>query len=207
MPEIPAPAVLGSEHLRDARLFANRNDLVRHLTRPCELVGEVGVALGDFSDFLIETLRPRTFVGIDNFVIHQYDKLWGTPTKQIFGTDTHEFFYREKMKKHQDCNVIVDPGLSDVRLATYEDRSFDFLYIDADHRYDQVKRDAQQAARKIKDDGVVIFNDYVIYDIFAAHEYGVVPVVNELITDHGFKIIGFALQQWMFCDIAVSKSS
>jgi len=36
--------------------------------------------------------------------------------------------------------------------------------------------------------------------------YGVVPVVNKLIVDEGWRIIAFALQKGMFCDIALRRA-
>jgi hypothetical protein len=35
--------------------------------------------------------------------------------------------------------------------------------------------------------------------------YGVVQVVNELVTSSNWRVIGFALQQHMFCDIALKR--
>ena len=37
----------------------------------------------------------------------------------------------------------------------------------------------------------------------ATTAYGVVPAVNELVVSEGWQVVGFALQQHMFCDIAL----
>ncbi|MCM2511256.1 hypothetical protein ACVCIC_04940 [Burkholderia glumae] len=44
-----------------------------------------------------------------------------------------------------------------------------------------------------------------MYDPFVKAEYGIVPVVNEMVVNQGWKVIGFALQKDMFCDIAIQR--
>jgi hypothetical protein len=66
-----------------------------------------------------------------------------------------------------------------------------------------VKRDAHQAILKLKKNGLLIFNDYTLIDSKTKDDYGVVHVVNDIIVNQGFKIVGFALEKDMFCDIAI----
>jgi ubiquinone/menaquinone biosynthesis C-methylase UbiE len=54
-------------------------------------------------------------------------------------------------------------------LPTYEAATFDLVYIDAGHFYPDVKADAQEAARIVKPDGTLIFNDYTLADHLANH--------------------------------------
>ena len=90
----------------------------------------------------------------------------------------------------------------DVRL---EDGAFDLVYVDAGHEYDEVRRDGAVAARKLTPGGVLIFNDYIMVDHHYGTPYGVVRAVNELVTASDWKVVGFALQQQMFCDIALCR--
>ena len=60
MTDYPA---IAPEHLAEnARLYANRYDLIRHVFWPGNFanpaIAEIGVAFGDFSTFLIDTLNP-----------------------------------------------------------------------------------------------------------------------------------------------------
>lgn len=66
--------------------------------------------------------------------------------------------------------------------------------------------DAVLAAKKIKHEGVIVFNDYTMFDHISGAAYGVVPAVNELITLGGWRVVGFALQQHMFCHIAIRRT-
>lgn len=202
IPDIPE---LESIHLSDARLFANRRDMIRGLAiRPGGIVTEVGVAQGDFSQFLLEEMTPETFVAIDTFEMHQIPILWGTPSEIIFQGLTHEDFYRQRFADY-GSKVIVDRGFSHERLAAYPDDYFDLIYVDAAHDYENVRRDAQLSGRKVKQQGTIVFNDYVLADPFLEVVYGVVPAVNEFIRESDWRVVGFGLQRHMFCDIAVQR--
>lgn len=198
---------LQNKHLGNARIFANRTDLIRALEIPSGgTIAEVGVALGDFSQILLELLMPQTFVAIDLFEMHRYPMHWGTPSEILLKGMTHEDFYRQRFAA-LGSTVTFDKGLSHECLAAYPNNFFDLIYIDAGHDYDNVQRDASISATKIKDDGILVFNDYVLYDPFLEEEYGVVPAVNELVCATDWRVIGFALQKHMFCDIAVQRKS
>jgi hypothetical protein len=184
--------VIASEHIRDARLYADRKDLILALctSGKVDVIGEVGVALGEFSEFLLKSLAPKLFIGFDLFDLHHQNELWGQDTKAIFKGKTH---YAEK-------------GPSQEMLARFPDGSFNLIYLDADHGYDGVKQDAELASKKLAADGLLIFNDYIMYDHIMHSPYGVVPVVNDMVVNEGWDVVGFSLQQQLFCDIALRRS-
>jgi glycosyltransferase involved in cell wall biosynthesis len=196
---------LSKEHIDSAaRLFANRNELVESLgIAPGQAVAEVGVALGDFSEFLLRALEPSCFVAIDLFKIHEIAELWGRPTSEIFGNGSHLDYYRRRFARYGD-RIRIEEGLSQEMLARYPDDTFALIYIDAGHDYENVRRDAELAALKLKQDGVIVFNDYTMSDLEGT-SYGVVPAVNELVAGGGWRVVGFALQPHMFCDIAIRR--
>jgi hypothetical protein len=194
---------LAPQHLDNAQLYADREHMVGalHLSRH-PIIAEVGVALGDFSVRLIAILQPREFVAIDTFMLHQIPTLWGRPTAEVFQGMDHRNYYRSVMAG-SPCAVTIRDGLSDAMLETFPDQYFDLIYIDADHSYQAVMQDAAVASRKIRPDGIVIFNDYILYDHVSMAPYGVVPAVNRLVANDGWRVIGFCLHQQMFCDIAL----
>jgi uncharacterized membrane protein len=69
-----------------------------------------------------------------------------------------------------------------------------------------VSRDAAISTQKIKPDGVLVFNDYILYDSSMGVEYGVVQAVNELVDSGAWRVAGFALDRSMFCDIAIKQA-
>jgi hypothetical protein len=200
-----SPHELLDRHCAGARLFANRYSLIAQLRVPAgPVVTEVGVGLGDFSAFLIEQLRPARFHAIDIFRMHEIDDFWGVPRAQVFGERTHEQFYRDRFAALGDRMVILE-GDSLLGLGRLADGSQDLIYIDANHAYESVREEAALAARKLKPDGVIVFNDYITYDPFLGIPYGVVRAVNEMVVAGGWHVVGFALNHAMFCDIAIRR--
>ena len=95
-------------------------------------------------------------------------------------------------------------GSSSETLKAYTDHSFDLVYIDGNHHYDFVKADAAFAADMVKDTGTLVFNDYMLIDHNHAN-YGVVPVVNDMVVNQGWQVVGFSLDRGLYCDIAIQR--
>jgi len=196
---------VAASHLASPRLYANRAEMVLALAERLPgnpAICEVGVALGDFSEFLLNALRPRDLVAMDLFGLHGLETLWGRSTREIFGGRTHAQYYCDRFAAQP---VRVMEGDSAAALGSLPDASLDLIYIDGDHSYEGVKADTAQAVRKVTADGLLIFNDYIMYDHLQGGEYGVVPAVNELVSETDWRIVGFALQHRMFCDIALQR--
>lgn len=170
--------------------------------RPGGVIAEIGVAFGYFSKIMIEALKPAEFVAIDTFGLHHFPMVWGRPTHEVLQGLTHEAFYQREMAG-APARVTIRSGFGHLRLAEFPDRHFDLIYIDADHTYDAVKVDLGVAARKLRPDGVLVCNDYIMFDHVAGASYGVVPAVNELVAHAHWRVVGFAFHQQMFCDIAI----
>ena len=203
------PALRAIHVSNNAALFGDRYDLIKSLAPLLRggQIAELGVARGDFSAFLLETLEPQLFVGFDIFNMHEYPELWGIPSDVFFEGKTQLDFFRDRFRE-RGSQVVTEVGLSHNQLLTYPDAYFDMIYIDADHSYEGVKLDAQMAAKKLKRAGVLIFNDYTMFDaVFANVPYGVVRAVNELVVDEGWRVTGFAFDRYMFCDIAVRRDA
>jgi Methyltransferase domain len=194
---------LKPRHLHDARLYADREDMAAGLQIPRGgIIAEVGVALGDFSKRLIAMLAPREFVAIDTFTLHRISTLWGRATADIFQGLDHRTYYQQTLGGYV-ATLTIREGLSHLMLDTFPERYFDLIYLDADHSYEAVRSDAEVAGRKVRPDGLVIFNDYILFDHVSGTPYGVVPAVNELVVSQGWRVVGLALHQQMYCDIAL----
>lgn len=202
---VPDAPALTPEHLEDARLYADRLEMIRALVPagPGVAVAEVGVGLGDFSVRLLEELAPSLFVGVDTFVLDQLDTMWDRPTSEIFGGLSHVEFYRRRLAPYGD-RVEIEEGLSWDGLERRANASFDLVYVDAGHDYECVARDLDVAVRKVRPDGVVVANDYVLVDHMGA-PYGVVQAVNRLVVTTDWRVVGLALHPQMYCDIALRQ--
>jgi hypothetical protein len=197
---------LETEHLnKNAKLFVNREDMINSFDLgPAPKLAEIGVAFGNFSEVMINKYKPSKFVAIDTFVMHEFNAHWGVPKEETLGNLTHLEYYKNRFADHADI-MEFKVGMSFDGIADTPDNYFDLIYLDADHGYDYVKRDADISVTKLKQDGILVFNDYIMYDHCAGVEYGVVQVVNEMVVYGDWEIVGFALQRDMFCDIAIKR--
>jgi hypothetical protein len=203
-PRFPDYPALRQEHLRDARLYATRDDLVMALPVPRGAkIAEIGVWQGKFSKFLCSQLQPRKFVAFDIFTGHEYKDWNGYTGAQLFNGLTQRQFFEREMAVFRSIMTVVE-GDSQHTLRAFTDRSFDLVYVDGDHAYEGVKADAALAVEMAKLSGFLVFNDYLLID-HNYDAYGVVPAVNDLVMNQGWRVVGFALNHGMYCDIAVQR--
>jgi hypothetical protein len=202
-PEIPT---IGNEHLVDARLHANRKSMIASLPIPRGgKIAEIGVFKGAFSTFLIEEMKPRQFFGFDAFAMHKRINRRGITGTQLFEGLTHRQYYERVMAKFGDIVVPVE-GLTAQTLRGYTDRSFDFVYVDAGHSYAEVKADAACAVEMVSEAGFLVFDDYTLIDPGNYVTCGVVPVVNDLVVNQGWIIVGYSLEEYLFCNITLRRA-
>src|ERR1700689_2795732 len=97
--------------------------------------------------------------------MHKFRSHWGLPSEIMFKGMTHEAFYRQRFSA-STAKIVIECGDSQDTLLKYPDQSFDLIYIDARHDYEGVKQDALLSSKIIKRDGILIFNDYPLYDPF-----------------------------------------
>ncbi len=200
------PTELRTEHLTDALLYANRVDaLACWPSESC--VAEVGVAFGTFTAQVFRHVRPRLFDAYDIFRLHEIEVLWGKPAAEVFDGKQHKAYYEDRFSSEISRDRLrVFEGDSSVELSKRRSSFYDVIYVDGDHSYSGVIRDAQASARVLKPGGMLVFNDYILYDK-TGNKYGVVPVVNDLCDKEGWTLRYLALQREMFCDVALVRSA
>jgi hypothetical protein len=135
--------------------------------------------------------------------MHLFPVHWGRTSKELFGSLTHLETYENRFNSFKELRVYKD--FSDVGLSKLEDEKYDLIYLDAAHDYKHVTQDAIVAAKKIKKNGILVFNDYIMWDPFIDAEYGVVQVVNKMLDSGGWEVVGFAFERNLFCDIAIKQ--
>jgi predicted O-methyltransferase YrrM len=103
--------------------------------------------------------------GIDFYCV---DGWWGT--YQIFKSNT------KRVKEY-----IKPLRMTSLEAAqTFEEQSIDFVFIDADHRYDNVKADIEVWYSKLKKGGVIAGHDY------QEARPGVIQAVDEFCRNNKF---------------------
>ena len=90
-------------------------------------------------------------------------------------------------------------------LSRLPDNYLDYVYLDAGHSYQEVAKDIEQVSRKIKDTGIIQFNDYTLFDSFAFVPYGVPKAVHQFMIRENYELLYFCLHRQFFCDVVVRK--
>lgn len=200
------PALTTDHIAPGAGLYADVGDMLVELVPPAgTVIAEVGVGLGGLTQFILDRLHPREFVAIDTFQLHMLPSVWSQSTREVFGCLCHRDYYERKFAQYSAVLNVCEGDSHDC-LARFPDLYFDLIYIDADHTYEGVKRDVTQAVKKLRPEGTLVFNDYVLFD-HAGNPYGVVPAVNELLTGGGWEVVAFAFHALMYCDIALRRGT
>lgn len=70
-----------------------------------------------------------------------------------------EFLYNVQTSEDRH-KISIHRGYSHSKIHTFQDKFFDIIYIDNSHQPEYVMEDAVLAFRKLKDGGIMIFDDY-----------------------------------------------
>ena len=136
---------------------------------------EIGVARGGTSKYTIEKLdkKIKYYFGVD-------------PYKANY--DSNDTFSHYSQNYFDHCyayvlNKIKDPRFRLIRLSSekavnlFNDNSIDAIYIDGDHKYEEVKKDILLWRNKVKKGGIIIGDDFKDF-------HGVKKAVEEIFSDY-----------------------
>ncbi len=169
---------------------------------------------GAFAFWLIEAVRPRSFVelgthgGYSYFAMCQTVKALGLPTRcyavDTWQGDEHAGFYGEDIyrrvhdhneRHYASFSRLVRCTFADA-LQHFSDGSVDLLHIDGRHFYEDVKEDYESWLPKLSDRAVIIFHDINVRE----RGFGVFKLWEELkakfpsfdfLHGHGLGVLGY----------------
>lgn len=180
----PAP-VLSQRHVRNCRLVAERAELLKSCLPKHGIVAEIGSDQGNFAALILEHTAPTQFHVIDRSLKN---------------------FRRARFEAAIGAGQIhLHEGDSAGSIGRFADGYFDWIYIDADHSYEGVKRDIGAAKSKIKPGGLLVFNDYIFWSHRELEGYGVVQAVNEFCLAEDWEMVFVALHPEMYQDVVLRK--
>lgn len=147
------------------RQRASRNCVLERL--PKRSIGaEIGVYKGEFSRLILRSVEPSCLHLIDPWRFESdptYARSWyGGPTGQ--SQKNMDAIYRSICNQLASSiasgQVVIHRGNSADVLPSFEDRYFDWIYIDGNHQYEFVKADLELSFAKVKVGGLVTGDDY-----------------------------------------------
>lgn len=149
---------------------------------PQNMIGaELGVFEGEFSDVLRRSEKFNKLYLVDIFEGNMFsgDKN-GENGKIINLTNA----YNNLSNIYKDDKVVeLIRGTSFDFLQKLDNDFLSFVYIDADHSYEAVKKDLEISRVKVKNNGIISGHDYD-----ESQFYGVFLAVNEFIMKYNLEI-------------------
>jgi len=138
----------------------DRYDLLELVPKE-SIVLEIGVLKGDFSQGIIDAVNPKKL-----YLVDIWKHLQNTTDSTNADDDTQYDRYKnvcnrfwDEIKKGQVS--IFNCSSSDINFIFKDEEStFDFVYIDGDHRYDQVVKDLYTTDLLLKKGGIMGIDDY-----------------------------------------------
>ena len=92
-------------------------------------------------------------------------------------------------------------------LERLDDASIDVFYVDADHSYECVRRELEVIARKVKPDGYIVLDDYILVEhLHATHLIGVIYAAHEFMIAHDWALHYFTLQTNTYYQVVLRRA-
>lgn len=134
------------------------NQVAGWLDHPA-LGAELGVKNGQFTEHMLRSFKSLRMVAVD---------LWAPlpPLEKVGYEDywTWDFEairaeFKERTEPYADRLTVLRMDTADA-AAEFEDRMFDFVFVDAEHTYDGVRDDIRAWWPKVKPGGALCGHDY-----------------------------------------------
>ena len=157
------------------------DELVRHTEG--KIIVDVGCFIGGFTKIMAAYAKEK---GGKVFSIDLFNHK---------DTDILPIITRNMEERGLLNNIHIEKGCSWEYANTFEDNSIDFVFIDADHSYEAVKKDILSYFPKLKIGGIMAGHDYefkeyneeyVNEDGHGDRHHGVIKAVNEIFGDVEF---------------------
>jgi predicted O-methyltransferase YrrM len=160
-------------------------------TQPPGDIVELGVYLGKSAILLGEQLAPgETLTLCDLFGAPPPGTSIAREKGRSFATLDRTEFERYYLSFHPRLPVVLAMPTSQILDHVAAD-SARFVHIDASHLYEHVAADAVSARKMLRDDGIVVFDDYR-----ALHTPGVAAAVWEAMFREDLKPIAMTRKKW-----------
>ena len=133
---------------------------------------EIGTCHGGNADYILNHLKRVQLYVIDPFLpnydtddsvslmFNNYAHKYNLSDQQISNYWTHAMFH--DMEQKYGCRYKLFNTTSSNACRFFSDKSMDVIFIDGLHTYEGVKQDIICFAPKLKENGILLFNDYEV---------------------------------------------
>jgi len=131
---------------------------------------EIGVLNGETSSFLLSIDDRIELIGIDPIIP---DSMEQSLVGSVYKINENVSQYKDRFSFMQEYSHVI--------YNFFEDRCFDFIFIDGDHTYDAVRKDFELYFSKVKSGGYIFMHDSRMYRGGAPFHEGSSKFCDELI--------------------------
>ena len=148
---------------------------------------ELGSFEGLSTVFFLTTLRYSNIYCVDPFIDFEENK----------DKDFNKIFenFKYNTKKFQD-RIRLSKSTSDYFFENIKNEQFDLIYIDGNHRAENVFKDAKNSFKILKHEGFMIFDDF-LWDYYSEINSNPIGAIKKFISENFFNIkiisIGYQL--------------
>jgi hypothetical protein len=168
----------------NTKFFAGRGHMLPTLPQ-AGIVAEIGTLAGNWARQILDLNKPEKLYTIDI---------------------SYRKFQRERfIAELARGQLELREGLSWEKISEFSDGTFDWIYIDAAHDYDSVRRDAEAAFPKLKDNGYLVFNDFTVWSVLEFLPYGVARAAMQMVQEHNLEVTHFCFSMLGYHDIAMRR--
>lgn len=195
-----------------AGINSDSNNIL-HLIKPGTVGAEIGVWEGYSSQKFYNT-NPKMLYLVDPWSVdgHEEAQKAGDPTfnyqtyitsySHITGGKGEDAYMSHYDKVYNNVKKMFE-GKENVQVCRqkatdwfneYTGEKLDWIYVDGDHSYTGVINDLENCLKVMKDDGIILGDDYKWDSI--GDKGGVKKAVNEFVDRHGAKLQRFGKNQF-----------
>ena len=194
---------ISDNQLINCKVFSNREVALKYLIPQDIDYLEIGVLGGDYSQLVLDSKNVKNAVLLDTF------KMWDWEGAKIqrFDEHTHLDFIKNRFLKYK--NVCLEIGNSQ-EVLPITDKKFDYIYIDADHRFEYVLSDLLKSTQMCKKDTIIGLNDFIMYASFWEPDnnnrggFAVAAAVTQFLKyNQSWEVVGYAFENNGFNDIYI----
>ena len=159
---------------------------------------EVGVWKGDFSAHILAKSKLRVLYSIDPWIHFSANVYLDITNVSQIEFENVYLEAKRKLAKFGKRSKIVKMKSEDASLI-FQDNSLDFIYIDANHSYNECRRDLDFYYPKLKKGGIFAGDDY-LNEVISDTKFEVKQAVDDFLTIHKHKLFVIRAQypSWYF---------